>query len=291
MGTEVARHDGEYGHWQMVSRDAHPALRGRVTRYCGYVERTRAPLARTEPANATVALIVSLGPSILVDGERFGSFVAGIGQTPSTTEHDGVQHGIQIDLTPVAARMLLGVPMHELAGRVVALEDLPGGERATLSERLAALTSWEARFRLLDRTIAARLEAAAPPPPSVEWAHRRLRATHGAVGIGALAAEIGCSPRHLNARFRDEVGVPPKAIARLLRFERAQELLGRDDGARFGEIAHACGYFDQAHMNRDFRAFAGAAPTDFLARRLPDGGGIAAADPFAFVQDEPGLAA
>jgi transcriptional regulator GlxA family with amidase domain len=76
----------------------------------------------------------------------------------------------------------------------------------------------------------------------------------------------------------------PKMLARLLRFGRARDLLERDDGTRFADIAETCGYYDQAHLNRDFRAFAGAPPGSFLARRLPDGGGIAA-EQFASVQD------
>ena len=55
----------------------------------------------------------------------------------------------------------------------------------------------------------------------------------------------------------------------MLRFRRALALMERDDGARLGEIALDCGYYDQAHLNRDFRALAGSAPTDHLARRLP----------------------
>jgi AraC-like DNA-binding protein len=84
--------------------------------------------------------------------------------------------------------------------------------------------------------------------------------------------------------------MPPKTLARVLRFKHALGLLQRDDGARFAEIAETCGYYDQAHLNRDFRAFAGAPPTDFLARRLPDGGGIAA-EQFAYVQDAEAAAA
>jgi hypothetical protein len=101
-----------------------PALRGVVQRYCGYVERTAAPLRRREAATGTVTVILSFGPRILVDGESHGSFVAGLSDVPATTEHDGVQHGIELNLTPPAARRLLGVPMHELVNRVVALDDV-----------------------------------------------------------------------------------------------------------------------------------------------------------------------
>jgi AraC-like DNA-binding protein len=71
------------------------------------------------------------------------------------------------------------------------------------------------------------------------------------------------------------LGLPPKVIGRILRFDRVKRRLERADGHGLSEIALDCGYYDQAHLNRDFRAFAHATPTEFLARRLPDGGGVA----------------
>lgn len=222
MATTVARHAGQFGSWEMISRPPHPSLRPHVRRYCGYAEDTLAPLARVEAATPDIPVIVSLGPG--------------------------------------------------------------------LAERLQDAPSWDARFELLDRLLARRIEAAQAPPPSVVWAWTRLTASHGRMAVGSLAAEIGCSPRYLTLQFREHLGMPPKALARVLRFRHALDRLENDDGVRFAEIAESSGYYDQAHLNRDFRAFAGAPPTDFLARRLPDGGGVAA-EQFASVQDAPAAAA
>jgi AraC-like DNA-binding protein len=290
MRTSVARHAGQFGSWEMVSREPHPGLRPHVRRYCGYVEHTLAPMCRVETAGADIPLIVSLGPEIEVDGGTYTSFVGGLHDRRSRTAHDGHQRGIQIDLTPLAAGMVLGVGMHELANRVVALEDVLGPEAVRLAEQLDALPTWAARFDLLDRVLSRRLERAAGPPPSLVWAWERLRDTHGRMAVGALAAEVGCSPRYLTLQFREHLGMPPKPLARVLRFQHALGRLQSDGGAGFAEIAEDCGYYDQAHLNRDFRAFAGAPPTDYLARRLPDGGGVAA-EQFASVQDTAAAAA
>ena len=281
----VERHASALGRWEMAHAAPGPALRGVVQRYCGYVEETAAPLRRREPASATVTVIMSFGPRILVDGERHDSFVAGPSEGPATTEHGGVQHGIELNLTPPAARRLLGVPMHELLGRVVPLDAVLDG--GTLLEELAEAGGWEQRFARLDAELSRRLEAAPPSHPAVRAAYARLTATRGAVPVGVLAEELGWSRRHLAARFRDEVGVSPKALARLLRFERALELLGTRGLA---DVAYECGYYDQAHFNRDFRVFAGATPGELLARRLPDGGGVTA-DELPSVQDRAALAA
>src|SRR5262249_32611765 len=113
----------------------------------------------------------------------------------------------------------------------------------------------------------------------------------GRAEIGALASDLGYSRRRLSARFSEEFGVPPKTFARILRFERAAALLSRDDGTRFAEIAQDCGYYDQAHLNRDFREFAGTPPGSCVGRLLPDGGGVSAAEDVPFVQDPAAAAA
>jgi AraC-like DNA-binding protein len=67
------------------------------------------------------------------------------------------------------------------------------------------------------------------------------------------------------------VGLPPKTLARIFRFRRALELLGRGSG--LAELAYDCGYYDQAHLNRDFRQFTGTSPGE-LARRLDANGSV-----------------
>ena len=93
--------------------------------------------------------------------------------------------------------------------------------------------------------------------------------------IERLRRELGCSRRHLSARFREEIGLTPKAFARILRFQRTVGLL--DGGADLAGVALACGFADQPHFTREFRALAGRTPTEFLAARLAQGAGYAAA--------------
>jgi AraC-like DNA-binding protein len=272
------------GSWQVQRGRPHPGLRPHVLSYTGYAEYAQGPMRRMEVPTTAIPLIVSLGPSLLVNGVRHGSFAAGIDDAVAITEYAGEQLGIQVDVTPLGARRLLGLPMGELARRVVPLEALLGPGLHELVERLNEAPDWAARFALLDVVLLARLQRAPRPAPEVEHAWARLHAAGGAVPVGALATETGWSRRHLTARFSAEVGLAPKAIARILRFERVTSTLRAQRGARLAEIAYACGYADQAHLNRDFRAFAGTTPTDFVARLLPDGAGVAA-EQFPNVQD------
>ena len=153
------------------------------------------------------------------------------------------------------------MPMGELAGGGADLADLLGPAATELAERLYEAPDWPARFALLERFIAARVHDAPPATPELEWAWGRLLASDGAVPVGSLAREIGWSRRHLAARFREHLGLPPKPLARILRFERAAARLRA--GAALADAALDSGYYDQAHFNRDFRAFAGVTPTEY----------------------------
>jgi AraC-like DNA-binding protein len=202
-------------------------------------------------------------------------FFAGMHDTFAVSETVGAQRGVQIDLSPVGAHLLLRTPMHELSGRIVELDVLFARAGALLHEALACAGGWEARFGLLDDFFLERLDDALSPVPSVTRALGRLRASGGTARVSELAAEIGCSRRYLTAAFREQVGVSPKLLGRILRFQRAVALAGLSDPhPPWAEIAASCGYYDQAHMVRDFNQFAGASPGEFARRRLPDGGGV-----------------
>jgi AraC-like DNA-binding protein len=253
-----------------------------VQGYCGYFESAVGLTPRVELSSGVVGLIVGFGPPVGIayprhrsgSTARVTSFVAGLHDSYAVAELTGWQHGVQIDLTPIGAHMLLGVPMDSIANRVVELEHVLGRFAARLAEQLYETASWPARFDVLDAAIASRLAAAREPSPAISWAWRRLNKTGGRLGIGALADELGSSRQYLVTKFREEVGLPPKTVARILRFQRAIQLLEREDEARLMRVAHECGYYDQAHFNRDFRNFAGSTPSEFLARRLPDRGGV-----------------
>ncbi len=167
-----------------------------------------------------------------IDGTTFAAFVGGLTDRPTDTEFVGAAGGVQVDLTPLGARRILGLPMEELTNRVVALEDVLGRGAAELVERLADAPGWPERFALLDAALLRRVDAGPAPSPEVAWSYGRLAATDGRVAVGALADEVGWSRRHFAARWRRDVGMGPKAVARVLRFQRALRLLREGRAAR-----------------------------------------------------------
>jgi AraC-like DNA-binding protein len=278
----VARHESPELSWEMITREATASLRGHVRNYTSYVERAGEPLVRREVPSSDVMLIISPDTELRLPNvrdearppARHRSFVAALSDSYSLVEHDGYQHGIQVRLTPLGAHALFGFPMEELTNRVVELDDVLGRGADALVGRLWDIDGWETRFELLDRLLAARLADPRPTSDGVAWAWRRLRDTRGRTEVGDLARELGWSHRRLIARFREQIGLPPKTIGRVLRFEHVSQALLRTPEPRLVEVAYDCGYYDQAHMGRDFREFAGTTPGAYLAARLPDGGGV-----------------
>ena len=136
---------------------------------------------------------------------------------------------------------------------------------------------------MIEQFLLARAAAGPRPTPAVEWAVGRLRETAGRARIDALAGELGCSRRYLARRFAAEVGLPPKALARQIRFAHVCARV-RQEPAAWARLAAEAGYCDQAHLSRDFHELAGTTPTDFVARLLPGGGLVG--DGVPFVQDD-----
>jgi AraC-like DNA-binding protein len=261
---------------ELVIGSASRGLDRYIARYCGYEHEAAGPARQREALSTSVVLIFGMGPELgLVNRSDsagavrwFGSFVAGLDDACTVIEHNGVMRGVQVDLTPLAARMIFRTPMRALAREVVTLEDILGPEGRRLEERLRDAASWGARFMLIERALAARLAAAAPPPADVDWAWRRLLCTRGQIRVAELAAELGCSRKHLAARFAEHVGLPPKLFARMLRFRHASDRLAAREDTNLAELAAACGYYDQAHLDRDFREFADTTPTTYLSSQV-----------------------
>jgi len=263
---------------EAVSRPAGGAVSPWIDGYLGYRLEGFEPGMHTGMPSHQLTFIISLGGPVEIarmPGDRqapgaFQAFVSGLHAGPAEILHDGNQYGISIDLTPLGARALFGVPAGELASQVVDLDELLGPGARSLPDRLASLPTWSERFDVIEGVIdrAVRRRRVVEAPPEVREAFRRIVASGGSIEIGRLAAEVGWSRRHLGERFREEVGLPPKVTGRVVRFHHVKRLLGSGRPG-LAEIAAVCGYADQAHLTREFRELAGRTPTAWLAEELP----------------------
>jgi AraC-like DNA-binding protein len=292
---ETAEHRSELGQWQTAQRPADLRLRAYVHGYFASSSRLRTPVQERHVPSTEVPLLLNFGaPHRRLDavgsGEwtaRDGVWVVGLHNRHQLTRAVGERHFMVVRFTPMGAHLFLGLPMHLIANEAVDLELIDPALARVLVSRVGVAGSWTDRFAAMESLIAERI-AEAVIPATIGFAWRRLVATDGRIALGSLATEMDCSHRTLIARFRTCVGFPPKTIARLLRFNRAVRSLDRLSRTRANEpagkpyieakqpdntlvgaiqwadLAADCGYFDQAHLIKDFGDFAGMTPNAFL---------------------------
>jgi len=264
--------------WENSGRliTARPAavLCGLVDEYRGF--RDHAPAlasVQRELPGAVVPLILELGagwhigtPTDNYRVQRVRSFVAGMHDSFALVGAAGPVQGVQVDLLPIGARRVLGVPMHELTNRCVPLDALLGRAARELTERLANAGSWPQRVALLDAAFTQILSGPYVASPEMEWVWRCLERTAGRMPIRQLCLELGWSRKRFVARFRENIGLGPKTAARVLRFQHLRRRL-RSNGLRDGwaDLAFESGYADQGHLAREVRRLAGITPTALLA--------------------------
>jgi AraC-like DNA-binding protein len=268
---------------EMVVAVPHPALRPYVASYHGYRMEGFAPGVHAGLPSRTVTMVVSLGAPVDVclmadpaEAPRaFEALIGGLHTAPVGIRHDGDQHGVQLEITPAGARALFGCPAAELVRSVVSADEVLGRSAVSLPDRLAAATGWPERFAALDDALLGWLrDDGTGPEVEVARAWEVLCRTDGVADVASLAAEVGWSRRHLGARFRREFGLPPKVLARVMRFERAKRLMVADAAPVLADVAARAGYADQAHFTREWRSLAGSTPAAWLR-----------GEEFPFVQD------
>jgi AraC-like DNA-binding protein len=234
-------------------RDPAPELAGLVSGIHGYAEGGDAMVGAVEAASLDVPLIVNFGGPIRIglgrkptQADRYGSFAAGLFLGPVLMDSDGNAQCIQVNFTPLGGSRFFGLPMRELANRMVPLDDLGDRGISGLAQRLAELRS-------------------RPPDPALAWAFRHLANSQGRARIGAISGRLEWSRRKLVDKFRHEFGLPPKSVARIIRFNAAQAMAGGMLQPQWADIAAACGYADQAHLTREFSELAGRPPAAWRA--------------------------
>jgi len=257
-------------------RPASAALDGLVTDIVGYCENRRGLAGEVEMASLVAPLIISFGEPFSIalgrtpsSNDRWSSFAAGLYAGPVVMDSTGAAACVQVNFTPQGAYRFFGLPMSELACRMVTLDDLGDGDILRLREQLGAERNWDRRMDSTERFVAARLCRAPDADAAVNRAYRHILASRGTARISRIARELGWSRKHLTARFHHELGLAPKSIARIARFQNVLSHARRADSVGWAEIAMACGYADQAHLAREFLEMSGTTPSRWLARRVP----------------------
>ncbi len=173
-----------------------------------------------------------------------------------------------IEFTPVGLRSLAALSPKELVNTAVEASGVFGSEVSLLHEQLN--DCGESLDRMVDAAEAfllGRLSRISSPPEVliVSSMAGTLQRLGGTADVSTLAHHFGRSVRQVERQFLYQVGVGPKTFAKLQRLERALRIRTENPQLSWADIAATCGYFDQAHLGRDFRLMTGETPVRFAA--------------------------
>jgi len=172
-----------------------------------------------------------------------------------------------IHFKPGGAYPFLRFPLSELNGQVVSLDAIWGQYALEVREQLYAAPTLRAGFDVLEHLLLARFNEPPYGLEVVQYATAEIVRNRGALSIQLLSDRIGISQNHLGTQFKRFIGIPPKEFARLYRFAHVLHVIDSTHTMNWTSIAHQAGFYDQSHFNKDFVAFTGYSPTDYLRLR------------------------
>lgn len=166
---------------------------------------------------------------------------------------------------PGGAYPFFRFPLAEITNHVLALEDVIGPSQADeLRSRILEAVGGKAKTLAAEQFLRS-CTTALEPDPLLQYAIERLQHAPSTIPVATLANEIGITNKHLIDIFRKKVGLRPKVFSRIMRFQKVMHLIHKQREVDWADVAFRCGYYDQAHFIKDFQAFSGIAPTDFLS--------------------------
>lgn len=274
---QVHRHESSLGSWTEARALPHPALAPFVS-LLWYGEGTTFYTEDRILPQGSAHLLINLGPAQYLtrhpDGRRVripfrDMWLSGPQTSYLDTEAPFGTALVGVAFRPHGAYPVFGLAQTEIAGRVLALADVVGDAVAGLAAQLEELRSASTRLELVESWLLMRLRRHHRTHPVVPYLVGRIASSRGKLRVRDMARDTGFSRMHLSRLFLREVGLSPKRLARLHRFHAALNRLeaGSIDWA---ELALDCGYYDQSHLSRDFRDFAGRSPDELLKSPRPD---------------------
>lgn len=253
-----------------------PALRPYVDAYRGYHYVAPPDTIHRGLPSSEMTVVLVFGRPLEVgwhdepaSRREFWSIASGLHVKAADIFHEREQCGIQLGLSAAGARALLGLPMAALAREITSLDAVLSARTSGWHDRIAQQPTWAGRYDALEamllRLLAARGESdAIAPRGELTWAWAELSAGRRVDGV---AHDLGWSRRHLSAQFGSEVGLAPKQFARVTRFQRSRSAIAA--GRPVGDVAADCGFADQPHLTREWRAMSGYTPSEWLRAEFP----------------------
>jgi AraC-like DNA-binding protein len=206
-------------------------------------------------------------------GSTNGTMICGVHSEGFIINNQRKASFMGVHFKPGGSAAFFALPAGELHNQLISLDELWQSRATGLRDRLLEASTLATRFLVLEQFLLTMVQPS-KRHPVVDFALREFRRTaEGSTArspiptVGAVIDQIGFSSRHFNQLFRNQVGLTPKMFCRIQRLQQVLCLLAGKTKVDWLDIVFTCGYFDQAHLIHDFRAFADCTPTEYLARR------------------------
>jgi len=160
---------------------------------------------------------------------------------------------------PGMAHHFFQLPMHVLSDLTVSLSDLWNNMATEIEERLAGICNDEERVNLVQKYLL-QLLTLDKHDAQVAYCLNQVQLSRGLITVSKLTNNLGLSQRHLSRKFQQYVGLSPKEYLRVSRFICSLDHLKKYPALSLTEVAYESGYYDQAHFNRDYKAYTGHSP-------------------------------
>ena len=201
---------------------------------------------------------------------KHAHFVAGIFEMGYPLKLDiekdgGIFKGVCITFNPSGVSRLLGIDVGGLTNRIVDFTSLSGSQSLEFLEQLEVASSDQEAIHLLNTFFMVRLnQAGSRGSPEIHFILDLLTHELGQFSIEELARHTNHSYKFIYRLFDKHLGLCPKMYIKILRFNKACSLLHHHPGIAWSELVHRCGYYDQSHFIREFRAIMKESPCHFL---------------------------
>lgn len=224
---------------------------------------------------ATLELIINFGDSFRVQSPQNphtvihtkDAWLVGIQTEHLINEIMGHSHMIGIRFKPGGIVPFFAHPASDFHNQIVELDAIWGRFAVELREQLLNLPDIAARLRHVEQALLQRLSVDERRYLPIQFAVQQLQKQRGAVSIKTLSETIGYSQKHLGNQFKQIVGITPKMLARVYRFQQVLQHIQPRAAINWTDLALSCHYHDQAHFNKEFAAFSGLTPTQYIAHR------------------------
>lgn len=169
---------------------------------------------------------------------------------------------------PAGLQPFIDFDVDNFTGSTLTMSEVWGKDGEKLEADMLACTTNEQRIAVLETFLLSKRQALKIDNAPVEYCVDAMLKSVGDIAIDSLADELEIGKRQLERRFTAAVGISPKLLARIIRFQNVLQLIESNEFKNFTSIAYEGGFYDQAHFIRDFKDFTGLNPKQYFSENL-----------------------